>query len=374
MFRGRVGYDAVGNRQMREKTLLKKREEHLSKIAKIMTRRPAESVTGVSLPRLETRIDPRKRAVQQIRNAMTERENKALLKRISNILTAPPKITDEDYLRMKSLVSSVRGNGPKQSFERRLDDKRMKAFFDNLAKTGAYYNPREWETDYQKQLLKQRFIRQVTYQRPKGFVDRFEDKAAADDKVEGGDRHHPERAASHLSRIRGLRNSRASPAPRHHDNDPGANADAETNPTYDLYADLFEPGEGSSIVLNVKRFVNVTDSDDQVSLQVTMDIRCLLVEGDAFVISAVSDDDDDGQGVSAEAEIGLAELFQLRGSAHAELSEDVKADLGYLRVLAVELVNTLELRIEEGVARLVLNVDAAPIEQQEEYYDQNEFS
>jgi hypothetical protein len=32
-----------------------------------------------------------------------------LLKRISTILTAPPKITDEDYQKMKSIVPSGKG-------------------------------------------------------------------------------------------------------------------------------------------------------------------------------------------------------------------------------------------------------------------------
>lgn len=138
----------MGNREIREKTILKKREEHLNKIARIMTREPSiKPSLGANSQR-----NPRKRAVQQMRNAMTERENKALLKRISDILTAPPKITDADYLRMKTLVSSVRGFGPKQRFERRLDEKRMKTFFDNLSKTGPYYNTKQWEHDYQIQV------------------------------------------------------------------------------------------------------------------------------------------------------------------------------------------------------------------------------
>ena len=148
MYRGRVGYDAMGNREIREKTILKKREEHLSKIARIMTREPSArpSLDGGS------QRNPRKRAVKQMKDAMTERENKALLKRISDILTAPPKITDADYLKMKALVSSVRGFGPKQRFEKKLDEKRMKAFFDNLSRTGPYYNTKQWEQDYQVQV------------------------------------------------------------------------------------------------------------------------------------------------------------------------------------------------------------------------------
>lgn len=138
----------MGNREIREKTILKKREEHLSKIARIMTREPSIR------PALEggSQRNPRKRAVKPMKDAMTERENKALLKRISDILTAPPKITDADYLKMKALVSSVRGFGPKQRFEKKLDEKRMKTFFNNLSRTGPYYNTKQWEHDYQIQV------------------------------------------------------------------------------------------------------------------------------------------------------------------------------------------------------------------------------
>lgn len=345
----------MGNKEIREKQILKKREEHLAKVAKIMTR-------STPAPHLEalTHKNPRKRAVQAQKNALTERENKALLKRISNILTAPPKITDEDYLRMKSLVTSVKGNGPRQHFERKLEERRMKAFFDNIARTGAYYNPREWETDYQKQLLKQKFIRQVKYTRPKDFVDPFL-KREAEEKEE---KASPSRSYSHLNRVRGIRSSRAdSPLSRTSREGtvsplgPPAQATGSEDDYEDEYQDAFD-AESSGVVLltRVHRYVNVTESEDNVTMQVTMNLSCMLVEGATLVISALGDEED-GHGIEAEAEIGVNELFELRESSGL-LSADVRSDPTFMKVLATELVNTLEIRIEEGVARLVLNLEA----------------
>ena len=45
--------------------------------------------------------DPRKMSLKIQGALIIERENKALLQRISKILTAPPKITDKDYQEMR---------------------------------------------------------------------------------------------------------------------------------------------------------------------------------------------------------------------------------------------------------------------------------
>lgn len=95
---------------------------------------------------------------------------RALLQRISLILTAPPKITDADYQRLRKLATRDK---VKEKFEKALDEKRNEEIFDRINKTNAYYHHKEWEEDYARQKAGQKFMRQVTYQRPKGFVDPF---------------------------------------------------------------------------------------------------------------------------------------------------------------------------------------------------------
>lgn len=75
---------------------------------------------------------------------------RVLLQRISNILTAPPSITDQDYQNMKKLIHSV---DHVEEWNKKLQNKRNKVFFDRVKKIGPYYNPKEWESDYQKQVL-----------------------------------------------------------------------------------------------------------------------------------------------------------------------------------------------------------------------------
>jgi hypothetical protein len=75
--------------------------------------------------------------------------SRVLLQRISNILTAPPKVTDEDYQKMKRLMSSL---DSVDSFTKDLEKKRNKQFFDRVKKTAAYYHHEQWEQEYQRQV------------------------------------------------------------------------------------------------------------------------------------------------------------------------------------------------------------------------------
>lgn len=75
---------------------------------------------------------------------------RVLLQRISNILTAPPKVTDEDYKRMKKLISSL---DSVDSFTKELEKKRNQQFFERVKKTTAYYHHEQWEEDYKRQVL-----------------------------------------------------------------------------------------------------------------------------------------------------------------------------------------------------------------------------
>lgn len=153
MHRSRVGYDAMANRQIREKQILQKREEHLTKIAKIMTRKPGEgNLDNHAVVIVQSQHTARRQGVQQHKNAIVERENKNLLRRISTILTAAPKNSVESYNQMKALRASSKGGGPKVQFEKEIQQKRLNQFFVSVSKTGAYYNPDHWEKDYQKQV------------------------------------------------------------------------------------------------------------------------------------------------------------------------------------------------------------------------------
>lgn len=75
---------------------------------------------------------------------------RVLLQRISNILTAPPKITDEEYQNMKKLMSSLDHADP---FIEKLERKKMKEFFDRVKNTSPYYKHETWEEDYEKQVI-----------------------------------------------------------------------------------------------------------------------------------------------------------------------------------------------------------------------------
>lgn len=76
---------------------------------------------------------------------------RALLQRISLILTAPPKITEEDYLRMKKLATRDK---VREKFEKSLSEKRNEEIFRRIKSTPAYYHHKDWEDDYVKQVYR----------------------------------------------------------------------------------------------------------------------------------------------------------------------------------------------------------------------------
>lgn len=74
---------------------------------------------------------------------------RALLQRISMILTAPPKVTDDDYQRMKKLSTRLKTN---EKFEEDLQKKRQEVIIERVKSTSAFYDHVEWEHDYKKQV------------------------------------------------------------------------------------------------------------------------------------------------------------------------------------------------------------------------------
>ena len=127
MDRGRVGYALVGNKQLREDMIKHVREVHLERIKKIKNRPKGSSATlDNTAPHVIAALksNPRKQGKAKESNMMIERENKSLLKRISKILTAPPKINDDDYIMMRKLCPSL--IGPKQVYEEKVLKKHHK--------------------------------------------------------------------------------------------------------------------------------------------------------------------------------------------------------------------------------------------------------
>jgi hypothetical protein len=94
------------------------------------------------------------------------------------ILTAPPKVTDADYQKLKKLATRTNVG---EKFEKALDEKRTEEIFSRINATPAYYHHKEWEEDYRVQKAGQKFMRQVRYKRPKGFIDPFAPVARVED-------------------------------------------------------------------------------------------------------------------------------------------------------------------------------------------------
>ncbi len=146
--------------------LIKNRHHvHRLRVKKIKNRAPGTSKTlDNRRPEVIKALveDPRKIAVRQHISAVRERENKTLLKRIGQILTAPPTITDADYQEMKRRIQRIDKN-PKQRYETELKKKQYEKYRRRLKTLNGCYNVKEWEEDYERQLQVQKFMRQVKY-------------------------------------------------------------------------------------------------------------------------------------------------------------------------------------------------------------------
>eukprot|EP01035_Chromulina_nebulosa_P024576 gene24576-32008_t len=207
MDRGRVGLDASGNKAIRDYVLKSRKQEHFDRIQSIMNRPPGSSTTLDNRPpnlinALAT--NPKQKALKRDFNKITGRENKAMLKRIGKILTAPPLHTESDYERQKKKV-------PKEH-TRRLEKlqleikKKAKLYFDQLKKTHGLYNVKDWENDYKKQLFHQKYIRQVNYQRPKDFIDPISIEPVNNKQITTSpNKHH--NSSAHINRIRNIKSN-----------------------------------------------------------------------------------------------------------------------------------------------------------------------
>ena len=109
-------------------------------------------------------------------------------------------------------MSSINQN---EKFTLDIQKKRNKQFFERVRRTGAYYNAKSWEEDYKRQLHGQKFMRQVAYERPKDWVDPFQEVPEEVKPKRGANREPscrtPSRrsgasaSGSHVSRMKSLR-------------------------------------------------------------------------------------------------------------------------------------------------------------------------
>ena len=166
--------------------------------------------------------------------------------------------------------------------------------------------------------------------------------------------------SSHVGRIRRLRSpDKQSLKNSNSPKDNTAQDDASSPNGVLIVGDGFDENREESLqgtgiyeIQRLRRFVAVTDSDDEVTTHMLLELSCLLIEGSIIVITAVGDETENG--IEAEAEIGLDELLYLKNSPDA----GIKNDLPQLRKLVSELLDSIDVRIEEGLARLVLNISS----------------
>ena len=415
MDRGRVGYAMIGNKEMREHLIKNGRKVHLERIRKIKMREPGSSSTLDNtephvIPALKK--NPRKLGKMREANMMIERENKSLLKRISKILTAPPKINDDDYLKMKGLCQSMRG--PKEIYEENLLKRHHKQLMKHLKQTGPFYSKKNWEESYRKQKIHQRFMREVTYKRLPGFIDPLEDKSKPVDPekerraiIERRNRAKeisgpPDMIAA--KKLKLLKNSTMDTNSSINNSSnsyferermmsrAGSRGPNGMDSTYDSrgggtgisdeegwkgWSDMMGTSDNTSIdysadgfdaevsevtgvdLCEIERMVKVEDdgNNDELnsqSYETLSIVKCSLVESESLIITAHSKQE---PSLNSVAEIDLNQLADLKG-----FDEETKANLNtnvkLLGDLSEEVTNCVEFRLESGVPRLLLNLDS----------------
>ena len=351
----------MSRKQVADVEHLHKRLVHLERIKKIKDRKPGTSNTLDNTPPevIEAMyVNPRKVAKKKEFNRTTEQENKCLLQRISKILTAPPKITDADYKKMRALCPSTKGL--REKYEQAIVDKHHAAFMEHLKTMGPYYKAKEWENDYRKQLRNQKFMRQVNYKRPKGFVDIFAPPKEA--KVDDRERV---RSAAHANRIRQLKlnessasrpksaqesASKSSRAPLNKarsQNSFDRKEETEVDHQQESFEEYSSEQDKRTQLACVNRIMKV-EGEEPTSFK--GEVACYLSQEQSLIIQAVAVNEIGGM-IEAEAEIDLSDLLAIKG-----LPGDVLNNTDLLESLAIEIVNDVSIKIENEEARIILKV------------------
>lgn len=375
---------------------------------------------------------------------------RALLQRISAVLTAPPKINDEDYVKMRKIVCTLKTHAG--SYEQQILDAHTKQLFVQIKKIGPYYKPKQWELDYRRQLEGQKFMRQVTYKRPKGFVDPFAPKVTEslnDDNSSlanslTNDKFRMRRANksyAHINVVRNVKKTNENPNSKsapvlslvennsntgnnrvisrdeeevYEDDEYDEDPSTKVNETdgYEAETDEMTQGFNEALLENTEKRLNLAQTvretriydpsfDGEHAFELKATIECFLIDTTtALVIVAKTVDTVGAAPLVAEAEIDLRELCNLKddlklfnplvgtttppvqerdkegsaqdGIASTNISEMdglfaggneekqpqvmYEYDMNGLEALGRDIVSSVEIRVEDGVPRLVLNV------------------
>lgn len=372
------------------------RQVHLARLKKIKLRLPGTGgIDNVPVEAAESmRSASRKLIMRRIESVIIEQENKSLLQRIGKILTAPPKISDEDYQKMKLLCPSMRG--PRQIYEEKVAAKHHAKQIKYLKSLTAYYKPSQWEKEYKLQLRHQfKFMRRCPYKRPKDFFDPFakvEEPESLSSKSLA-----KKQSAAHINRIKEISmgdsakhskstNSMKNPGLSKHGSKNNINQSQQKEhlvfgeDSYNNSHKLDGLGQNSYLSSNslleqsseflyekklelavLKREVRVeydgpyNDAKGQHPIGASyyaFSLKCWLVDESSLVISATTENAMEAGGViDTEAEIEVEDLAYFKGISS---EQNIARDIGLLEGLASEMINTVEIKVENGVARLVL--------------------
>jgi hypothetical protein len=370
------------------------RQVHLGRLKKIKNRLPGTGgIDNVPVEAAESmRSASRKLVMRRIESVTIEQENKALLQRIGKILTAPPKISDEDYQKMKLLCPSMRG--PRQIYEEKVAAKHHAKQIKYLKSLTAYYKPSQWEKEYKLQLRHQfKFMRRCPYKRPKGFFDPYakvEEPESLSSKSLA-----KKQSAAHINRIKEISvgesgkhnkstiNTKNPVLSKHgsktnvndslqkehrgfgEDFDNSHKLDGLGQNSHLTSSSLLE--QSSEFLYEKKLELAVLNREVRVEYDgpyndakgphpigasyYAFNLKCWLVDESSLVISAITEDAMEAGGViDTEAEIEVEDLAYFKGISEHNIARDI----GLLEGLASEMINTVEVKVENGVARLVL--------------------
>lgn len=384
MDRGRVGTLAIGNKTIRDQMIAHQQEVHLERINKIKNRKPGSSNTLDNTPPVIVKAaltNPRKKAKKDEFNMMTERENRALLQRISNTLTGVSNLCSvDDYERMHKIVQNLKGG--KAQYEENILKKHHARYLKQLKNMGPYYNPREWELDYKRQKVQQMFMREVTYETPKDYVPlkKAPFKVLGTLRDEGFRPHHtqikgavhglPKGAtgkAGHANKIKALKdgNLLSSNQSSPHKNGRKTRDEGKGDNEEDEYGDEFEEEDNldrKELACTHRNIKIIDESKDESHpgrvTQLWGEITVHLVEGNVLVITATMNTSADGgisasnEAINAEAEIDVKGLAEVRGlDGDAVLNNTTE-----LVDLSKYVSEKVDVCVDDGNARIILNL------------------
>lgn len=191
-----------------KKVVAQQRAEHLHRLQKIKNRKPGEGGTLDNLPPDIVGVQNPAHKDQQVKNSLIYNENKSMLKRISLILTAPSQLrSTKEYYSMKKMVFP-KSQSKRVLYEKEIIERQTVKFFNNLSKQKAFYKCKDFEHSYKVQAFNQKFMRQVNYKRPKGWIDPFADPPPPETEEQRKERYRQMRSKARSLDLRPGSNSK----------------------------------------------------------------------------------------------------------------------------------------------------------------------